>query len=66
MTSPKFSFEGTFGSILISLGLALLTAVATWLATVTDQFDFGQYAPLAGALAIWLANEIRNFVITKK
>jgi len=62
MTSPKFSFRGTTNSILISLGLALLTAVATWLVTLTDVFDFGEYAPLVGALAVWLANVIRKFV----
>jgi len=62
MTSPKFSFRGTLNSILISLGLALLTAVATWLVTLTDVFDFGEYAPLVGALAVWLANVIRKFV----
>jgi len=51
---------------MISLGLALLTAVATWLATVTQQFDFGMYAPLIGSLAIFLANAIREFVTEKK
>jgi len=66
MTSPKFSFEGRGKALMISLGLALLTAVATWLATVTQQFDFGMYAPLIGSLAIFLANAIREFVTEKK
>jgi len=66
MKSPKFSFEGRGKALMISLGLALLTAVATWLATVTQQFDFGMYAPLIGSLAIFLANAIREFVTEKK
>jgi len=66
MTSKNFSFRGTGKSLLISLGLALLTAFATWLATITDQFDFGQYAPLVGALAIFVVNAIREFIASKK
>ena len=66
MKSPQFSFDGRGKAILISLGLALLTAVATWLATVTQQFDFVMYAPLVGSLAIFVANAIREFVTEKK
>ena len=66
MISKKFSFEGRGKALFISLGLALLTAVATWLATITQQFDFGMYAPLIGSLAIFLANAIREFVTEKK
>lgn len=66
MKSPRFSFSGTGKSILISLGLSLLTAFATWLSTVTEQFDFGVYAPLVGALAVWMVNIIREFVFSKK
>jgi len=66
MKSPKFSFSGTGKSLLISLGLSLLTALATWLATITQQFDFGAYAPLVGALAIFAVNAIRNYINEKK
>jgi len=66
MTSPKFSFGGTGKSLAISLGLALLTALATWLLTITEQFDFGMYAPLVGSMAIFLTNAIRKFVTEKK
>ena len=66
MTSPSFSFKGTGKSLLISLGLALLTAVATWIATITNQFEFGMYAPLVGSLAIFFANAIRKFVVSNQ
>jgi len=62
MISPKNSFKGTLESLSISLGLALLTAFATWLATITDLIDFGTYAPLVGSLAIFAVNAIRKFI----
>lgn len=66
MTSPGFSFKGTGKSILISLSLALMTAAATWLASITELFDFGEYAPIVGALAVFGANAIRKYVQSKK
>lgn len=66
MTSPNFSFSGTGKSIAISLGLALLTALATWMMTITESFDFGAYAPLVGAISVWIANIIREWVVSKK
>jgi hypothetical protein len=65
MTSPKFSFEGRGKAILMSLGLSLLTALATWLVALTDNFDFGAYAPLIGSLAVFAANSIREFIQEK-
>jgi hypothetical protein len=66
MKSPKYSFQGTGKAFLISLGLSLLGAFATWIATINTEFDFGAYAPLIGALAPILANTIKEFIQEKK
>ena len=66
MKSPKFSFDGTGGKMLISLGLAILGAFATWILTLNTEFDFGVYAPLIGALAPVFANAIKEFIKEKE
>jgi len=66
MLSPKYSFKGTGLKILISLGLALLGAVATWLLTITDVVEFGQLTPFVAALAPIIANAIKEFIKEKK
>jgi len=62
MTSPKFSFSGTFKKLGVSLGLAMLMAFSTWLLTLQDQIDFGIYAPLVGAMITFIVNTIRVYV----
>lgn len=66
MKSPKFSFEGTGGKILKSLMYCVLGAIATWLLTLNDVVDFGQFAPFVGALAPLVANMINEYVKERK
>ena len=66
MPSPSNSFKGTGKKMLTSLGLSLLGAVATWLAVVNQEFDFGAFAPIVGAFAPFVANALREYVRSTK
>jgi len=48
--------------MLISLGLSILGAFATWILTLPTAFDFGVYAPLIGALCPLVASAIREYI----
>ncbi len=66
MKTTKNSFKGTGGKMLISLGFVLLMAVATWLMTISEQFNFGVWTPFVAALAPLIANAIKEFVKERK
>jgi hypothetical protein len=34
--------------------------------TITESFDFGTYAPLVGAISVWVVNIIREWVASKR
>ena len=48
--------------LLISLGLSLLGAFATWMMTLPTSIDWGVYAPLIGAMCPLIASAIREYI----